>query len=71
MDAGWTLGGRYQKFWNGIVTEGGLDGHGMWTGWSRKVDGMVNYLKIPVDGMVNYLKIPVDGMVNLKIPLIN
>ena len=30
-----------QKFWNGMVTEGGRDGHGRWTGWSRKVDGMV------------------------------
>ena len=23
------------------VTEGGRDDHGRWTGWSRKVDGMV------------------------------
>ncbi len=36
---GWTLGGQYQKFWNGMVTEGGRDGHGMRTGWSREVDG--------------------------------
>ena len=42
---GWTVVGRWvdgiQKFWNGMVTEGGRDGHGRWTGWSRKVDGMV------------------------------
>ena len=33
---GWTVGGRWvdsiQKFCNGMVTEGGRDGHGRWTG---------------------------------------
>ena len=45
MDGRWTVGGRWvdgiQKFCNGMVMEGGRDGHGRWTGWSRKVDGMV------------------------------
>ncbi len=30
MDAGWTVPRE-------TVTEGGRDGHGRWTGWSRKV----------------------------------
>ena len=30
----WTLGGRYPK-----ILE--RDGHGRWTGWSRKLDAMV------------------------------
>ena len=50
---GWTLGGRWgdgiKKFGTGwprkvrhadeMVTEAGRDGHGSWTGWSRKLDG--------------------------------
>ena len=38
MDSGWTLVGWSRKV-DGMVTQGGWDGHGSWTGWSRKVDG--------------------------------
>ena len=45
VDAGWTLGGRWV---DGGWTMGGRwvdgtkkNGNGRWTGWSRKVDGMV------------------------------
>ena len=56
MDGGWTLGGRYvdggwtlgglwvdgiKNFGTGLERERERDGHGRWTGWSRKVDGMV------------------------------
>ncbi len=34
MDAGWTVGGRW-------VDGTKRNGNGRWTGWSRKVDGMV------------------------------
>ena len=43
---GWTLGGRWSDAgWtvSRILERDGVgqDGHGSWTGWSLKVDGMV------------------------------
>jgi hypothetical protein len=43
VDAVWTVSKNFGTGWSrkvdGMVTEGGRDGHGRWTGWSRKVDG--------------------------------
>ena len=45
MDGRWTVGGRWvDAGWTvprETVTEDGRDGHARWTGWSRKLDGMV------------------------------
>ena len=40
-DGRWTVGGRWVDGRKKIGTEAGRYGHGSWTGWSRKLDGMV------------------------------
>ena len=41
MDAGWTLGGLWVDSGWTVSKILERDGHGRWTGWSRKPDGMV------------------------------
>jgi len=59
MDAGWTLGGLLV---DGIkILE--RNGHGRWTGWSRKVYGMITEGGRDGHGRWTGLSRKVDGMV--------